>query len=176
MCGATPSGEFSVWSLIDASVYILRQGHDILSRIEDDLYVRPHPPQSAYGIGAHLRHCLDAYDCFLHGLPVGLIDYDCRERQELIATSRAAAMDKIAATMELLQVIPGRSEVGELQVRQDGADFAPSSLERELQFLLSHTIHHYAIIALLLRWQGVELPADFGVAPSTLAYWQASGQ
>jgi hypothetical protein len=59
-----------------------------------------------------------------------------------------------------------------LQARQDSPHWAVTSLERELQFLLSHTVHHFALVALLLRAQGFEVSADFGVAPSTLAYWQ----
>ena len=48
---------------------------------------------------------------------------------------------------------------------------APSSLARELQFLTSHTIHHFAVIALILRAMDVEVDREFGVAPSTLRYW-----
>ena len=49
---------------------------------------------------------------------------------------------------------------------------SPSTIERELKFLVSHTVHHYAIIALQLRHQGVEPGPEFGVAPSTLRYEQ----
>jgi hypothetical protein len=49
-----------------------------------------------------------------------------------------------------------------------------TSVGRELQFLVSHTVHHYAVIAAMLRPQGVEPGADFGVAPSTLVYEQGS--
>jgi uncharacterized damage-inducible protein DinB len=41
---------------------------------------------------------------------------------------------------------------------------------RELQFLASHTLHHYALIAALLRLQGVEPGEEFGVAPGTLEH------
>jgi hypothetical protein len=50
-------------------------------------------------------------------------------------------------------------------------DWRCSSLGRELQFLSSHTTHHYALIKLLLDDTGVGLGPEFGVAPSTLA-WQ----
>jgi uncharacterized damage-inducible protein DinB len=43
-----------------------------------------------------------------------------------------------------------------------------STLAREVAFVMSHTIHHEAIIALLLEAQGYETPDDhFGVAPTT---------
>jgi hypothetical protein len=47
-----------------------------------------------------------------------------------------------------------------------------STALRELQFLVSHTVHHYAVIALILRARGLEPGPDFGVAPSTLKYEQ----
>jgi hypothetical protein len=53
-----------------------------------------------------------------------------------------------------------------------GALWQSSALGRELVVLLSHTIPHYALIAVLLRARGSEPPAAFGVAPSTLAHWQ----
>ena len=52
--------------------------------------------------------------------------------------------------------------------------WAPSSVARELQFLVSHTVHHYAVIAAMLRPQGIEPGVDFGVAPSTLKYEQGA--
>jgi hypothetical protein len=48
--------------------------------------------------------------------------------------------------------------------------FMESSIDRELQVLSSHTIHHFALIAMTLRLHGVEMPPDFGMAPSTLRY------
>ena len=52
--------------------------------------------------------------------------------------------------------------------------WASSTIERELQFLASHTVHHFTVIALLLRLDGVEVDADFGVAPSTLHHRRTS--
>ena len=45
-----------------------------------------------------------------------------------------------------------------------------SSISRELQVLSSHTVHHFALIAMTLRMHGVEIDSDFGMAPSTLRY------
>ena len=44
-----------------------------------------------------------------------------------------------------------------------------SSVSRELVYLIEHSIHHYAIIAIALRneFGHVKIPADFGVAYST---------
>ena len=42
-----------------------------------------------------------------------------------------------------------------------------STLARELAFVVSHTIHHQAIIAVLLALHGHAVPERFGHSPST---------
>ena len=51
--------------------------------------------------------------------------------------------------------------------------FMESSVSRELQVLSSHTVHHFALIAVTLRAQGVQMDPDFGMAPSTLRYLES---
>ena len=58
----------------------------------------------------------------------------------------------------------------------DPDQYTQSTVERELQFLRFHTVHHFAIIAMILKIQGIETPKDFGFAPSTLAYLSAHGK
>ena len=40
-----------------------------------------------------------------------------------------------------------------------------STVARELSFVVHHTIHHCALMALLVEWQGGRVPHGFGVAP-----------
>jgi hypothetical protein len=55
----------------------------------------------------------------------------------------------------------------------DAADaWTASSASRELQFLISHTVHHYAIIRMILTVGGREVTPEFGISPSTLRYHQ----
>jgi hypothetical protein len=49
-------------------------------------------------------------------------------------------------------------------------DWVPSTVARELQYLLSHTIHHHALIGTICASLAVALPKDFGIALSTLKY------
>lgn len=162
--------------LLAANLQVLQQGLDLLAVIDDAQYTRTAPPLFAYGAGSHFRHCLDAYTCFLRDLPLGSLDYDQRERDETLAQNRQAARQRIATTKALLHELAPHSTSELLRVRQDGLPWASSSSARELQFLLSHTVHHYALIALLLRWQGVTIAEDFGVAPATLAHWQTAAR
>ena len=56
------------------------------------------------------------------------------------------------------------------------ACWSRSTLDRELRFIQSHTIHHFALIGWMLRALGVRIPEDFGLAPSTRSYWASLGR
>jgi hypothetical protein len=45
-----------------------------------------------------------------------------------------------------------------------------TTVGREFAFVLSHTVHHNALIAVIAKLLGVQVPERFGYAPSTLAY------
>ena len=45
-----------------------------------------------------------------------------------------------------------------------------SSIGRELEAVRSHTVHHFALISVLLRYYGLPVPSDFGVSQATLLY------
>lgn len=162
--------------MIGSNISLLEQGASLLAKLDDELYTSVPVGVSKSGVGAHLRHCLDFYGCFLRGLATARIDYDWRERNDLIEKDRAAAISKIRETadgLNRLQVVNGELLVKlEGEQAQSGSAWSRSSIKRELQFLLSHSVHHYALIAFLLRLQGFEPSADFGVASSTLKYWQ----
>lgn len=94
-------------------------------------------------------------------------------------TDRHCCIQKINDTMAALnELVAGidDSETG-LSVKNDEGEhdqkkdpYSLSTLERELQFLKFHAVHHFAIIAMILRIQGFEPPADFGFTASTLQY------
>ena len=53
-------------------------------------------------------------------------------------------------------------------VSADGSSVSGwSTLARELAFVVSHTIHHQAIIGVLLAMHDVAVPERFGHSPST---------
>jgi uncharacterized damage-inducible protein DinB len=161
--------------LVTECVAVLQQGAALLERLDDARYAGANGLPVRSGVGAHFRHCLEFYDNFLAGLARGRVDYNRRERDPLTETDRAFALTKIAITIDALENLPVHDGARPLTVRVEDAAaeaWCQSSVGRELQSLLSHTIHHYALIALLLRLQGVEPGADFGVAPSTLAFWR----
>ncbi len=161
------------------NVALLRSGARLASRL-DRVAFGPSDGQS--GVGAHLRHCMDSYRCFLNGLDVSgdrpAIDYDARQREadaERAPSMAAAMMRDLAALIERLSAAPEMVVVVKVDtspeaVADPGGCWQQSTVGRELQFLISHTIHHYALIAMILRRQGIDPGDDFGVAPATLAH------
>lgn len=166
-----------VQQLIRENIQVLRQGIDLLERLHDEIYVKAVAPYFSSGVGKHLRHNLDHYAMFLSGVGAARIDYDGRQRDARIETDRRYAVEIMRGLIARLESLPTRNADQNLLVKmndgsekESNAPWSRSTVERELQFLLSHTIHHYALIALILKIQGVDCPADFGVAPSTLKY------
>jgi hypothetical protein len=171
----TAMDERSTSPLLDDNIEALNQGIELIARLDDQLYTRPNPELSLSGAGAHFRHCIDFYHSFLAGVESGLINYDLRERDERIEQNRLFAIAMLNAVIEDLSRAPVIEDDRAIETLLEGSldsDWSISSLKRELQFLLSHTIHHYALIALALRSQGFDPGAEFGVAPSTLRHWR----
>ena len=86
---------------------------------------------------------------------------------------RESGIERLERLIGELEGLRGRGMEPSLRIKVDAADessWGTSSVERELQFLRSHTVHHFALIAVILRLSGVEPDEQFGVAPSTLRY------
>lgn len=161
-------------TLINANLEVLGQVLQLVMTLSDEQYTHAEPPLYKSGIGGHIRHCIDWYECFLSGMQRGEIDYDHRERSLLIERDRCLAIDRITSIIERLEKVSDYPEVFRLEVKHDATPWSLSSIGRELQALLSHTTHHFALIVLIARLQGAMLPSDFGVARSTLKYWQTN--
>jgi hypothetical protein len=161
--------------LIISCISLLEEGLRLLERTDDTAYSKTSGLSSRGSIGAHLRHCLDFYKSFLSGLELGRIDYNSRQRDSLIETDRHHAIHEIRQLIAgLREILPIFRIAPILIATEDGSsrEWCGSSIVRELEFLRSHTIHHYSLMAMLLRFEGIEPGEEFGVAPSTLRYWQ----
>ncbi len=155
--------------LIQDCITILRQGKTILQEVEN---------KGVYeDIGGHIRHCLDFVDCLAAGLEAGRIDYNQRKRDVRIERDCEFAFTKIDEAIAKLQSLANADFNQTLLVRHERANditneesWCGSTLARELEFMQSHTVHHYAIINLKLAILGIKIDEDLGVAASTLKY------
>jgi uncharacterized damage-inducible protein DinB len=163
-------------SLIATNCALLQQGQQAMATEDGALY-QPEPGQGHAPIGAHFRHVLDHYTAFFAGLALGRIDYDARAREAALESDPARATAAAQRIIEQLERIapglaaqPVQVNTAVATVEHGRPHWADSTVGRELAFLMSHTVHHYALIALHARQRGVELGDDFGVAPSTIEY------
>jgi hypothetical protein len=166
------------YTVVADNIAILKQGIELTSCL-GHLYSSAAPRCLQGGIGAHFRHCIDFYNCFLSSAASGRINYDSRARNELVESDPELAAFELQAIIDGLRSFSFADGHTELLVVLEGSTqtderpcWSRSSIARELQALLSHTVHHYALIAIALRLRGIELAAEFGVAPSTLEYWR----
>ncbi len=166
-------------ALIDENIQILRQGIELLESLDDQSYPQVKHPFSEHGIGSHFRHCVDFYCSFLSGVEDGRIDYDSRKRDPRISRERRTAIEKLEAVIGRLEELSGIDNQMPLMVRledsgdeTDPSSWSWSSVLRELQSLVSHTVHHYALIGVIMQLDGFSVREDFGVAPSTLKQWR----
>ena len=168
---------YSMEHILEDTEVCLSQGIRLMAQLGPELYTQKH--ESCYGstIGGHVRHNLDHFLCLKSGLASGRVDYDARDRDEFLETNPEYAASKMEELITFTHSLESENLDQPLQVKMDSgagheedAHWSQSSLRRELQFLISHTIHHYALIATLCTREGLDLPAEFGVAPSTLRY------
>lgn len=172
--------------LAQSVIQILRQAVDLLADITDADYNGGNTAAQTDGgaLGGHFRHCLEFINCFLAGAETGKIDYNLRRRDKLVEVDRRHAAHEFSLAITRLEKLAETATAGtSLLVKPEdisepeNADFwCASSLERELEFMQSHTIHHYALIAFKLRAINFRVPAEFGVAPSTLRFWATQNE
>ncbi len=159
----------------------LAQGRDLLAALGEAAYVRREPACFNSSIGGHLRHVIEHYESFLQAQRTGMVDYEARARDVRIENEPAYAVMRLEQLREDLSSLADDFLESNVEVRsemvgqEDAAPCNPSSVGRELEFLLSHTIHHYALIAVVCALGGKPTPVDFGVAPSTLRFRRHAG-
>ncbi len=129
--------------------------------------------------GPHLRHIVEHYEAFTLNIDARSVDYDTRARDRSIEQDRQLARVRIIAVQAQLSALASRQLQDPIAVHLRGGlggeeNFVSfSTIARELLFLASHAVHHYALIQLHCREQGIDLGANFGKAPATVRYEQA---
>jgi uncharacterized damage-inducible protein DinB len=160
-------------------VAVLRQLAELINAMTDEQYAAKPVGVVSSNIGGHVRHSLDHVDALLATVERGELDYDQRRRGTDVETSRAAALAVIARQEQALLAFPPFSERRRLRLTMivssaQSPAVVETTVGRELGFVLSHTIHHNALIAVMTKALGVAAPERFGYAPSTLAHLEKS--
>ena len=150
----------------------LRTLRSAVAELPDDLF-RAKLSQASGSIGEHVRHSVDHARALLALIDGDYLTYDARLRGTPVETHADVAareIDRICSDLEALD------EGGERSIRLQliaeagrQPSLLTSTLGREVAFVIQHTIHHCALIALLLERRGIATPPRFGFAPSTPA-------
>lgn len=155
----------------------LDQARDLLNQLSPEAYTEKETLAFNSTIGDHIRHMLDHYLALRKGLSSGCIDYESRDRDPEIGSDPEAARRAVDSMLEFLETLGNQDDMAVKVVSDNGEDpLTQSTLSRELNFLLSHTVHHFALIAMICGSRKQSLPEGFGVAPSTLRYQTAQSQ
>lgn len=151
----------------------LEMGIDLIEHLDAQAYSGSNDGRG--GIGAHIRHNINFVDAVIDGAISGTVDHLNRSRDRQIETDRSSALARLRTLIDALTKVPMNvAEQITVTSELDPIVQHLSTLGRELEFAISHTIHHYALIRERLEETGLEFDPRFGVAPSTLEYWRAA--
>lgn len=163
----------SLRKLIEYNCQVLDQGLQVIAAHE----ARPDLAFSQHS-GPHLRHVIEHYEAFVNQLAERSVDYDSRARDRRVESDPEHARQRLHALQARLLGLEESSHEAPLAIHLRGGlggeeNFVSfSTLDRELLFLASHAVHHYAIVQLHCREVGIDLGPRFGKAPSTLRHEQ----
>jgi hypothetical protein len=133
------------------------------------------PAYSSYA-GAHMRHVIEHYEALLFAARDCVVDYDARARERELEQSPALARERLLRLAQRLSHWPAVSLAAPIAViTRCGASgefevASRSSVGRELVYLASHAVHHFALLQVYCLQQGISMGANFGKAPSTVAF------
>ena len=145
----------------------------VVAALSPEAYRARPLPNASGSIGEHVRHCLDHVSALVSADPSSTLSYERRERGTIVETDPSQAL-------RFIQILRIKVAVGRWSTRLDDplcvmswisrsgtVVTGTSTVARELAFVLSHTIHHQAMIGLLASLVGFDVPDGFGYAPST---------
>lgn len=155
---------------------IVTQAIDLLDGLSVDAYQRKLPPQFPSSIGAHIRHIIDHFVAVVNGCQEAHIDYNVRQRfsdVEQFPETAIAHLEDIRLWLDKItenDLDVQLTVVSEIDVCRQHSTRCQSTLGRELVFVSSHAIHHYALIRIMCGMQNKVLPEFFGYAPATISH------
>jgi hypothetical protein len=150
----------------------LTQLSETIQQLTPDQYV--HPANSLFNatIGQHVRHIIELFIQLDMGYTSGVINYDQRKREMRFETNLYAANELLLQLPSSLDK-PDKSLLLEMNYTEnpDLLLSVASNYYRELAYNLEHTIHHMALIRIgITEIAAISIPANFGIAHSTIQY------
>lgn len=164
--------------LTEANIEVLQQLEGLVKKLTDKQYTTAQEEAFNASLGQHVRHIVEFYLCLFAGLEKGEINYDARKRDKEIEENKVYALGKIEEITRKLRQSDFNGDLlltSEVSTSGDEEARLATNFERELLYTLEHAIHHMAIIKIIvnLKYSGVALMKNFGVAFSTIRFQQS---
>jgi uncharacterized damage-inducible protein DinB len=163
--------------LIHACDTILLQLAQVTHHISDADFTKPSNALGKSTVGQHLRHTLEFFACLEEGLKSGVVNYDKRGHDRVIESDRTLALEVIQRIRTFIATHRADQSL-QLEAAYEADSETPVTMAtnylRELTYNIEHAVHHMAIMKIGLREVAsyVNIPADFGIAVSTLRHHQ----
>ena len=170
--------------LLNATKQSLNQIISIIEQLDNLAKIKQQYLYCELNIGKHIRHINDHFFALKQGINTGIIDYNNRNRGTKIETQSCVALSQLQQLIAWLEHNEHELSIAEMNksikvfseidcLHTQSMEFS-STVGREMLFLINHTIHHAAHIALIAKNQGVDIPLNTGMAPSTMNFLKAS--
>ena len=164
-------------NLLQATESVFNQLSSLLIQLKNSQYSAPLEALNNNSIGKHVRHIIEFYQYLIESNNEGrILDYDNRKRNQVYENHTDEAIVAFQNIMERLNDVKNCSRIIKLKFLacpDEGNKIElNSSIERELAYNLEHSIHHMAIIAIIIKlhYPEIKLEKKIGVAPSTIKY------
>ena len=156
--------------------HILGQLDDSLHQLSDQQYTSSIKKLFNASIGQHVRHIIEFFACLDKGYNTGIVNYEKRERDLLIERDKETARKLLQSI--LLSATRANKDIileANYDEHQNGYIHIKTNYLREIAYNLEHTIHHMALIRVgINELAEIQLPQEFGVAPSTIMHRMAN--
>lgn len=140
----------------------------LLKRLSEDEYAfvanMPHAPT----IGRHIRHIIEHYQQLLVGARTGVFSYEDRQRDLVLEMKPRLAIQVIKTIEEQFFCID--IALDQPLLLHTDCDKIKTNFARELDYLFNHTIHHLAMVNVILASLGNCLQDESDVHPATLRF------
>ncbi len=172
----------AVRSIIIGNIEALDQGIHLVNALNDAQYCFIDPSYTQSSIGQHFRHIIDMFMVVAYPENPEIVDYDARRRGAEVETCRDTAIRELnvikiyisayLSDLDEAYKLLGQDVVIKTEVTIDETHSVVlrSNKLREFVFTSSHAVHHYAVISMIAKIQGITLDKNIGVAPATATF------
>lgn len=157
---------------------LLDQLQFVIEGLSNQQYTQPVKVLSQSTIGQHTRHILEFFIELNKGYDSHVVDYDKRIRNHAIESDKFFAINTLHQIADEL-VKPDRDLVLNVEYGPEAGQRLQviTNYFRELVYNMEHTVHHMALIRIGVQSiSELQIPAEFGVAASTLKFRKACAQ